>query len=185
MRYINIRGTNGSGKTTLLRGLVASAQVEKLRVPIPGGRKNDVITIAGDNCAVVGDYSSRTTGGYSAGLDRIQTQAEAKSAIEFAATLPGVDVVLFEGLLVSTIYGPWLEWSRANGGMCWAYLDTPINLCLDRVQRRNGGKPVKTEQIVAKHRTIDRTKQKAEADGQEVAVLRHELALDDLERLIL
>jgi hypothetical protein len=69
--------------------------------------------------------------------------------------------------------------------MCWAYLDTPINLCLDRVQRRNGGKPVKTEQIVAKHRAIDRTKQKAEADGQEVAVLRHELALDDLERLIL
>jgi predicted ABC-type ATPase len=176
--FINVRGCNGSGKTTVVRSLLAAAldvKVESFDVP---SHKPIPVTVAtlkappavcrNVKIAIIGDYTKDGC----TGLDRIKTQAASKYVIEKAADIPDVEVVVFEGVLVSTIYGPWLEWSRKMGSrMLWAFLDTPIEECLARIQNRNGGKPIKEEQVRAKHLTISRVQDKARAAGQRVVVL--------------
>jgi predicted ABC-type ATPase len=180
-RFINVRGCNGSGKTTLLRQLGKEA-THVTQVTVPDHRPIP-ITI-GPGWAIVGDYTEAAAGCTTAGLDRIKTQAAAKAAAEEAAKLPGVNTVLFEGVVVSTIYGPWKEWSDRNGGMIWAFLDTPLEVCLQRIQARNGGKPIKEDQVADKHRTISRVRDKALADHQAVLSLPYLAALEALKSYV-
>lgn len=182
MKFINVRGCNGSGKTTLLRRLgVLTSCVRLIEVP---DHKPIPVSFTTDGFALIGDYSPEATG-TTAGLDRIKTQAAAKEVIQRTAALnPHVKAVLFEGVVVSTIYGPWQEWSKANGGMYWAFLDTPLDICLKRIQERNGGKPIKEDQVADKHRTIARVRDKAIIDNEHVSDIRWECPVDDLVRLI-
>lgn len=184
MEYINIRGCNGSGKTTLLRSLAKSGPAHLVQVPVDEalGHKSIPFTIV-EGLAILGDYVPGSTA-TTAGCDRVKTQAATKQALERAFAGLGVDLVLFEGIVVSTIYGPWKDWAGANGGMLWAFLDTPLATCLERVQLRNGGKPVKEDQIADKHRTIARVRDKALADGLTVLDLPWEQALSTLKARI-
>lgn len=183
-RFINVRGTNGSGKTTLLRNLARDYGVVQVKhVTAQRQPKGVPITVLNRGCALVGDYSANAKG-TTAGLDRIKTQAGAKEAIVNAAWLDNVSIVLFEGILVSTIYTPWRDWSRSKGGMIWAYIDTPIDVCIKRVQERNGGKTVKTELIHKKDRMITRTRERADADGERTETLDYREPLNDLRSLI-
>lgn len=183
MKYINVRGCNGSGKTTLLRSLARDPLCRVINVIVPD-HKPIPVTYTPDGIAIIGDYTPAAAGATTAGLDRIKTQAAAKAVVELVGRDPDVKAVLFEGVVVSTIYGPWREWSRANGGMIWAFLDTPLEVCLKRIQERNGGKPIKEEQVAAKHRTIARVREKALADGEQVRDIHWETALKDLKAIL-
>lgn len=191
MKFINVRGCNGSGKTTLLRMLARDplCRVENVRVTheykdgksgekVRGYHAPIPVTYAPGGLALLGDYTPGATG-TTAGCDRIKTQEAAKSALELIAQDPEVRVIMFEGVVVSTIFGPWRDWAGANGGMLWAFLDTPLEVCLERIQKRNGGKPIKEELVAGKHRTIARVQKKAEKAGLPVEVIRWESALLD------
>lgn len=183
MKFINIRGCNGSGKTTLLRSLARDPGCFVVEASVPD--HNPIpITYTPNGWAIIGDYTPASDGCVTAGLDRIKTQAAAKAVIEFAGSNSALDAVLFEGIVVSTIYGPWHEWSRANGGMIWAFLDTPLDVCLKRIQERNGGKPIKEDQVAAKFKTIARVREKALADGEKVRDIHWETALRDLKSIL-
>lgn len=196
MKFINVRGCNGSGKTTLLRMLARDplCRVEQVHVTheytdrksgekVRGYHAPITVTYAPGGVAMLGDYTPQATG-TTAGCDRIKTQEAAKSALELIAQDPEVRVVLFEDGVVSTIFGPWMEWEKANGGMVWAFLDTPLEVCLERIQRRNGGKPIKEELVAGKHRTIASVRKKAEAAGLRVEDIRWEAALLDGKALV-
>jgi hypothetical protein len=200
MKIINVRGCNGSGKTTLLRSLVKryNANSNVIVRSCPEFREVDrdgeiavhksiPFTFVGQ-LAILGDYMPRSPGEgpepTTAGCDRVKTQAATKNALEWAMREPLVECVLFEGVVVSTIYGPWRDWAEPFGGMTWAFLDTPLDVCLNRIQARNGGKPIKEDQVADKHATIERVALKAQADGSRVVTLRWESALSDLIRLI-
>lgn len=182
MKYINVRGCNGSGKTTLLRSMARDPLCRVINVIVPD-HKPIPVTYAPDGIAIIGDYTP-AAGATTAGLDRIKTQAAAKAVAELVGRDPDVKAVLFEGVVVSTIYGPWQEWSKANGGMIWAFLDTPLEVCLKRIQERNGGKPIKEDQVADKHRTIARVREKALADGETVRDIHWETALRDIKNTI-
>lgn len=182
-KLINVRGCNGSGKTTLLRCLGRGEGVTVVEGSVPD-HKPIPITYTPEGFAIIGDYTPAAAGATTAGLDRIKTQAAAKAIIEFAASNTAVRAVLFEGVVVSTIYGPWADWSKANGGMIWAFLDTPLEVCLKRIQERNGGKPIKEDQVAAKHRTIARVREKALADGEQVRDLHWQTAWKDLKAIL-
>lgn len=194
--FVNVRGCNGSGKTTLLRSLVKrSAQhtvvtveiperfgvvpLKMLKIPITYGQCD------GNNFAVLGDYSPTATG-TTAGCDRIKTQEATKAALEFAAQNTALDFVLFEGVVVSTIFGPWAEWAARQEPypMWWAFLDTPAPLCLERIQQRNGGQPIKEQLVLDKHETIERVRSKASGAGLPVFDLGHEAPLTGLRNLL-
>lgn len=202
--FINIRGCNGSGKTTLLRSLVkreahageAGALLRSCPEFLdpteqhPGAKPHKPIpfTFLPSGIAILGDYLPPAPGAQeatTAGCDRVKTQAATKAALEWAAKEPGVQFVLFEGVVVSTIFGPWDDWAMAQPvPMIWAFLDTPLSLCLERIQARNGGKPVKEDQVADKHATILRVRDKAKAAGREVADLPYQQALSTLRSLI-
>lgn len=168
---VNIRGTNGSGKSTLMRLLMERFG----RVPINCATTNKVIgyEMPGLQARVVGKYETAC-----GGCDTIKTQDEAKHLVHAFSTAGNV---FFEGVLISTIFGPWLEFSRQHGGMIWAFLDTPLETCLERIQIRNGGKPIKTDQVRDKWEGMRRIADKAKAAGEQVIWLNH---LDPLPSLV-
>jgi len=189
--FINVRGCNGSGKTTLLRSLVKLFTVDERSVvdvevadhaPIPFTVLRSP-TRLGYSLAILGNYTPEASGQTTAGCDRVKTQQATKDALEKAVGFD-VDAILFEGVVVSTIYGPWEEWSKKNGGMAWAFLDTPLPECLRRIQLRNGGKAIKEDQVADKHVTIGRVAFKAAAAGEKVVVLPWESALRRIKELI-
>ena len=158
MKLINVRGCNGSGKTTLLRLLAAESGCRVANVEVPGHRPIPVTYVAG-GVALLGDYSPDAKG-TTAGCDRIKTQDAIKNALCVLLADPEVKAIIFEGVVVATIFGPWKEFADAQGGMVWAFLDTPLDVCLRRIQERNGGKPIQEDQVASKHRTIARVSAK-------------------------
>ena len=185
MKFLNLRGPNGSGKTTLLRCLARDPLCRVVNVHVPDHSPIPV-TYTPAGIAMIGDYTPNVTG-TTAGCDRIKTQAATKGVLELLARDPDVRLVVFEGVVIATIFEPWLNWERANGGMVWAFLDTPLDVCLARIQARNGGKAIKEDQVSAKHRTIRRVRDKVLASYPErghVADLRWETALKDLKAVV-
>lgn len=181
-KYINIRGCNGSGKTTLLRQLVDHFDTNKeLGEVVVDNHKPIPVTYLGDNVAILGDYlSEKSRQSNTAGCDRIKTQKAIKDALEAIQR----DIVLFEGVIVSTIFQPWADWSQNNGGMLWAFLDTPIDVCLQRIQHRNGGKPINEQLVVDKFNGINRVMAKAMEAEEYVRIFDHRTALPELVQII-
>lgn len=202
IKFLNVRGPNGAGKTTLLRCLARSPECRLVPVHQPLHRAEDkgvkpekvgkpkgkpiVATVTPEGIALLGDYTPAAVG-TTAGCDRISRQDDVKAALVAAAALPGVKLVVFEGIIVGTIFLPWLEWEQANGGMVWAFLDTPLEVCLKRIQDRNGGAPIKEELVASKHKTIRDVRRKVLAvypAGGRVADIRWETALKDFKQII-
>lgn len=213
IKFLNVRGPNGAGKTTLLRCLARSPECRLVPVHQPlhsepaayrpeeeawtdyvkardraGKPKGKPImaTVTPEGIALLGDYTPAASG-TTAGCDRISRQDDIKAALLGAAAIPGVKLVIFEGVIVATIFGPWLEWERANGGMIWAFLDTPLDVCLKRIQDRNGGQPIKEDLVAAKHKTIQGVRTKAlnaYPGGGRVVDIHWEVALKDFKETI-
>lgn len=158
---LNIRGTNGAGKTTLVRELMAT--YETVKEHNAAGKVTGYVVDSRPPLKVIGSYEN-----VCGGCDGIHTQQEAKDRVRAAHATHDV---VFEGVLISTIFGPWLEFSKENGGMIWAFLDTPLEVCLERIQIRNGGKPIKTEQVQAKRDSMHKIASKATAAGERVIML--------------
>ena len=191
MKIINVRGPNGSGKTTLLKMLgknythlypgIRDARNKPIPITLC---KNPWEKVTGEergSIALIGDYTPMATG-TTAGCDRIPTQQDIKNVIN--SINHAVEYVIFEGVIVSTIYGPWKEFADPHGGMTWAFLNTPLDLCLGRIQARNGGKVINEKLVVDKFHTINRVKEKASAAGLDVATIRYDYAWADFKHLL-
>lgn len=165
---LNLRGCSGAGKSypgfRLLNEF--GPPVEELRTLkyFPNRktgkprRKPKLIgqVLPGGLC-LAGRYtlgkSTRTGGvGYSGGLDGYFPMDEMQEMVEeLCDRFPHV---YMESLMISGTQQRWIDFAREHGGydgMVFATLDTPIELCIERVLQRNGGRPVKEDQI-AKHR---------------------------------
>lgn len=197
---INIRGTNGSGKTTLARALItpAATPVDLLWYDNPTKRdpaRRSAVQGWGTprGFLAVGKYSTGC-----GGMDTIKTfdlqQAAVVAALEMRL-LPPRHVVC-EGVLASTVAGSWLEFFQHQRSL-WknidpatrrtlvAYLDTPLDLCLERIIARQratdrGEREIKVDLVRAKVAAIESTRAKMEAAGIATVTLRHDHAEQDL-----
>lgn len=93
--------------------------------------------------------------------------------------------VIFEGLLVSNAAGRWLKIAEDCGDFIWAPLDTPLEIC----RQRMAGRSKKTEFKEADHlkRVYDRSRvivKKAEAAGQRVVWLDHRRAFEQVMEIL-
>lgn len=178
-KIINIRGCNGSGKTTLVRGLLDYVNEAVFVAGIPAYKVQ--FRQPADTMAILGSYEN-TCGG----MDTVKTQLAARTAVEEAAA--AYHATVFEGILISTIYGPWAEVAQrlmdTGHEYVWAFLDTPLDVCLERIYARNGGKPINEQLVRDKHRTIERVMNKADAAGMTVAVLPWQDAANKLQDLL-
>jgi hypothetical protein len=128
---INIRGTSGSGKSTIAFTLLDKFPFEKIK------DKNDKImgykVEAGLSkpIYIVGKYETKC-----GGCDTIPTQQEAADRAVYFHELGGH--VLMEGLLQSAAgpKGAVTATISATNVACFVILDTPVEVCLDRVRAR-------------------------------------------------
>lgn len=132
---INLRGTSGSGKTTVVRGIMAKGDV----IPLGGTAKKPeayAIQLLGRERPVYAIGSYENTCG---GCDAVSpgTQDEICRRIRHYAALGDV---LVEGLLMSHLFSRYAMLDRelhAKGiQYIWAFLDTPLDVCLQRVEAR-------------------------------------------------
>lgn len=184
---VNIRGTSGSGKSTLMRLLM---EAHGGKVPWMGpdptattSKERILGYVTGDgNIGVPGRYETDC-----GGCDSIKTQDEAQRRVaELAQHHPHV---VFEGLLISHIYGRWAEMADEYPDQwAFAFLDTPLDTCVARVAerraRKGNFKEFDTTNTVQKWHDSLRVSAKARADGHRVVVLPWQDPLPALEALL-
>lgn len=158
---VNIRGCNGAGKSTIPLSMMND---EKLQVvAVNGDKKSPFITVFPSyEWVALGTYFNKT-----GGLDTYSNNEMTRKALHYAWTqYPGYDV-LMEGVIASTIKSTYSDlfhdYERAvkkrqinpRKIIIMNFLP-PVEVCIGRVLDRNGGNPVKEDQIKGKWRTVDR-----------------------------
>jgi hypothetical protein len=174
----NPRGTNGSGKTTVATALVPPKESERLvlfETKTKAGRPKDVIGYrSAENVILVGRYDTAC-----GGCDGISTQDEIVQAIAAAHAL-APRAIVYEGLLISGLYGRYFELARYYQSMTgmrhvMAFLDTPLDLCIQRTRERTQKPPTwDPSNVQSKHRAVRRCRERAIADGLHVVDLPHD-----------
>lgn len=180
---INVRGTSGSGKTTVIRGIMAKGGlVDKIysdqagdglfstsKAPIA----YDVnVNPGGQHVYVIGSYEN-TCGG----CDSIKTQDEICNRVRWFAKQGHV---IMEGLLMSHLFSRYAALDRElqPTPYIWAFLDTPLELCLERVIARREArgvakKPFNPENTVSKWNDARRVFAKCQKDGLDARWVNH------------
>lgn len=183
IKLINIRGTNGSGKSETIRGFLDLSEGtanETNRNFLPaevdlhhytyetkaGKERHGVVTgyaVPAERVIIVGKYDTQA-----GGMDKIKSFEHAFAAIRHAVELAkerDYKAVLFEGILCSTVFGSWAdfdkEMAQAGSKYHWCFLIPPLQTCLDRIQARNGGKPIKEDLVHDKIKAVKATRTKA------------------------
>lgn len=149
MTIINIRGTSGSGKSTLVKRyldehpnvpIITKLQEDWKKEKIVAykcygsDRKSTPVYIMGRYETQCGGWDALSYKGSHQDLEEMCIQAAAKGN------------VIFEGLTVSSSYTRWLNVSKAYPGqMVFAFMDTPEEVCHERILARNGGREPKRD----------------------------------------
>lgn len=149
---INIRGTHGSGKSYTVKQIISRFN----GCPIGKDKRGKPLGYAmklnnDEQLLVVGRYDIAC-----GGCDAIQPYSDIWPRVaEFAS----MGHVLFEGALISANYGTIGTSSEQYGNdFVFAFLDTPLDLCLKRIVERRlakgNTKPLNPYQTTWKHKTI-------------------------------
>jgi hypothetical protein len=158
---IKLHGTSGSGKTTIARALMAMGLSKPILNPV--NRKPEAYEVPLPGCInvlyVLGPYTA-TCGG----LDSL---SDATDHIRLLERFANLGHVFYEGLLSSEYYGRIGRVSEQYGDRhLFAFLDTPLQVCLDRVQARrvaaNNPKPFNPANTVGRVAKIARLKYRLE-----------------------
>lgn len=182
---VNVRGTSGSGKTELVRRVMSAYTTLEHIGPV---KKPDgyVLTMSGrPDLYVVGSYQN-----VCGGCDGIKTQDEICDRVRRWAPQGNV---LLEGLLMSHLFSRYADLARELrpiNRMVFAFLDTPLELCLDRVRRRREERaaaagreagPLNPKNTETKWRDCRRCHQKFKDTGLDARWVSH---LDGVEQVL-
>lgn len=154
---INIRGCNGAGKSTVPMAMMGAEDMFLLSWIIEGKEKPFATVFPKYNCIAMGTYFNKT-----GGLDTYRNNDSTRKALELLWNTPYN--IIMEGVIASTIKSTYAELFKnfsdrddlKEREIIIASLLPPVQVCLDRVQSRNGGKEVKNDQIESKWRTVKR-----------------------------
>lgn len=154
---INLRGTSGSGKTWAVRRLMdlAAAQgtaAQPLNAEISKPNKITGYRVglpSGHPVYILGSYAN-TCGG----CDTIKTQDEVCDRVRHYATQGHV---VFEGLLISHLFSRYQALDRELQPIpfVWAFPNTPLDVCLQRVQARRDARGRATTPLNPQNTTRD------------------------------
>ena len=173
-KIVKLHGCSGAGKTTVARALMASA-VEITQVTKEGGKKPEAYVCTLPDCLdpviVLGSYESNC-----GGMDTVSSAAEAMELVKYYHSSGHI---LHEGLLQSTYYGAMGKDSEQYGeDYIYAFLDTPIITCLDRVTRRRDVMKSKNkfdpQLTIDKYNTIERLRLKCIDGGRRVVTFKYD-----------
>lgn len=171
---VKLHGCSGSGKTAVARAIISHADEVNVveRKSQPGKHEAYVCFLPNFDrpLAILGSYQN-----VCGGMDTVSSQEEAIELINFYAQECHV---FHEGLLQSTYYGKMGQHSTSFGDRyIYAFLDTPIELCLKRVEERraiaNRGNKFDPQNTISKWNTINRLRNRVKMLGHNVYVWDH------------
>lgn len=189
---VQIQGTSGSGKSTLVRDLMKWCTKQGYHV-VPRdhnarGRPQNYLAMpqAGrKGIFIVGSYETPC-----GGCDQVGSSAEVLRRVRRWAK---THHVVFEGLLLSGGQGTLgRAMLRYGEGFAYAFLDTPLDVCLARVQGRRDARaakrgakaePLNPKNTTAKWHACQRYAERA-VEQYRVAVLPHKRPLPGLLKLL-
>lgn len=201
---INIRGTNGSGKTTLARALIGPDPQGIDLVEYPSPTKRDP-----ERKAWVDGFGGRTSflaiGSYKQGCGGMDTipsfdlqQQGVRAAYDwkrpngYQLTGERPEHIVCEGVLASTVFGSWGNFFSGfnKDEVLIAYLDTPLEVCLERIRQRQiaakgEAREIKREQVADKIKAIEATRKRFKAAGFRTCVINHLAAEHHLRNAII
>lgn len=147
MTIINIRGTSGSGKSTLVRRFLDEHSHLPVMAQLSDWKKEKVVaykvytSVYQPYTYVMGRYETQC-----GGWDAMSYKGSHEDLEQMALTAAAKGHVIFEGLTVSSSYTRWLNISKAYPGqMIFAFMDTPEEVCYQRILARNGGREPKRD----------------------------------------
>jgi hypothetical protein len=181
---INVRGTSGSGKSTLMRKFMAQGKAEPVEFFGAKGTRALVTRVTGVNglgspTYVFGPYTSPC-----GGCDAITDYGNIVP--ELLRRYAPKGHILFEGLLISGGIGAvgrtMLELAGKSRTVKFALLDTPLELCVDRVNQRRAARgvlePVNPRNTEQKYRAAWKTQDNV--PPEHVATIDHTQPLKSL-----
>ena len=191
---INIRGCNGSGKSWIIRKLIKETSATPIYAdPEPGRLMGQVIgyrgKYKGDPIYFVGSYVTMSGGAdwvmkHFGGLDDV---------CDLVRKFAGKGHVFFEGFIVSGLFKRFYELSQELGGITWCYMDTPLEVCYERIEARNKGKTAAagrirgssgTKHVEKKFIAAEVTRQKFESKGEETIIIDYRRPMRAIHQLL-
>jgi predicted ABC-type ATPase len=156
--FVNIRGCNGSGKSTIpIQMMNSDPDCHVLGAQHEGKYISAFTRFPKYNWFAVGPYSTKTNCG---GMDALPNTAFIKSCIKYAWARP--EHVIAEGILASTVKSTYADlFHQCNNEIeerkvIVLNFITPLDICLERVYARNGGKKVNVDQIQDKWNIVNK-----------------------------
>jgi hypothetical protein len=170
---INLRGTSGSGKTHTARSFLEYCSPD---IVVYGENDKPVAHCVYFNMMPV--YFLGTYANVCGGCDTIRTQDLVCSYIRHFSQFGHV---IFEGLIISHTFSRyaalWKELTDYGMPFVFAYMDTPLEICIDRVKARRlakgNMKPLNTANTESTHRTTWITMDKFKAAGIDTVIIKH------------
>lgn len=167
---IKLHGTSGAGKTTAVQNLMEFGEVTPLGDPKrPEAYKLEIEGIHRP-IYILGSYEN-TCGG-------MDTVSSVGQQIELIHKYAEMGHVIYEGLLLSTYYGSLgVAVERYGKQHIWAFLDTPVEVCIDRVKQRRleagNTKPLNERNTRERLKPIQSLKNRLTRMGADVRDLDH------------
>ena len=178
-KIVSLRGTSGSGKTTVAFTFLKNYEYEEIvndkgktvgyKISVPD-LKNPIY--------LIGPYKTACSG-----CDQIPTQQEAADrAVHYHQS----GHVLMEGLLASAAgpAGAVTKTIQETGEAVFAIMDTPVELCLERVQARRTARgderPFNPKNTKDKHTQTMSTAKALHTLGYDVRPIDHTQAFEDV-----
>lgn len=196
----NIRGTNGSGKSTLARAFTGPptfdvlsgrpVELNSYEAPThrdPKRRKRaEGFIVEHDRIGCIGIVGSYVTA--CGGMDAMPNFEVCQTAIGYLLEFENCRHVIAEGILASTVYGSWGKFasdlSSLGHAMTFCYLDTPLEVCLERIKARQraAGKEreIKEQLVRDKFTAIRSTRDKVLSAGHVVYDIPYQRAQEAL-----
>lgn len=169
---VKIHGTSGAGKTTIVRDIMEMAtQI----LPLGPVKRPEAYKLTMPNLVsplyILGSYEN-TCGGMD-GISSVQAQ------IDLIHKYAALGHVIYEGLLLSTYYGSLgAAVERYGNDHVWAFLDTPIDVCIERVKARRlaagNTKPLNERNTREREKPINSLKLKLSRRGAKVITLNYD-----------
>lgn len=163
---VNIRGCNGAGKSTVPMSMLSDLGMYVEELKYSDGKRIGAFTVFPSyGWIALGTYFNKT-----GGLDGIRNMECVKTTLYAALGMyPDYDIIM-EGILCSTVFSSYsdlfhtIENQTGRQVMILSLLP-PFEVCLERIQSRNGGKPIKEDLVAGKRASVARSHEKFKQEG--------------------
>lgn len=162
---INIRGANGAGKSTIPMSMMVDPDMYVVEKTYKGKKKKIATVFPSYKVVALGTYFNKT-----GGLDVFPNNELTQKAFWYVLKkFPEYDVLL-EGIISSTIYSTYrdlfkvAEKKYTDRKVLIVNFIPPLEVCLERIYERNGGKPIKEQVVEQKWKSVKRCAKKFKQD---------------------